>query len=298
MTSLWIFHFRESILIINMINNMMINNMYNNNSIDGMNNMGMNPIGINNQQNLMNGMMAMDTTAQNIKNIIQPYENKIKELEEIIRQKDFEIAVLKQKLIKNSNPMNMNNPMNMMNNNPMNMNNGVNMMNMMLPNFNQIISDRGKKINLTLKFENNELHIDCFQNDKSSILREKVNLDGIYDDFVCDFKWIDPYLTFKENGIRNNSTIEIKPLLALVFRYNSIISSSISIILSNDCPLSLAISYYLIKLNNPFFLEKMIKNRFSINFLYNASRLNILEQTPIDKIFNLNNSSIDVFEIR
>ena len=281
-----------------MINNMMINNMYNNNNINGMNNMGMNPIGINNQQNLMNGMMAMDTTAQNIKNIIQPYENKIKELEEIIRQKDFEIAVLKQKLIKNSNPMNMNNPLNMMNNNPMNMNNGVNMMNMMMPNFNQIISDRGIKINLTLKFENNELHIDCFQNDKSSILREKVNLDGINGDFVCDFKSIDPKLTFKENGIRNNSTIEIKPLLALVFRYNSIISSSISIILSNDCPLSLAISYYLIKLNNPFFLEKMIKNRFSINFLYNASRLNIIEQTPIDKIFKSYNSSIDVFEIR
>ena len=281
-----------------MINNMMINNMYNNNNINGMNNMGMNPIGINNQQNLMNGMMAMDTTAQNIKNIIQPYENKIKELEEIIRQKDFEIAVLKQKLIKNSNPMNMNNPMNMMNNNPMNMNNGVNMMNMMMPNFNQIISDRGIKINLTLKFENNELHIDCFQNDKSSILREKVNLDGINGDFVCDFKSIDPKLTFKENGIRNNSTIEIKPLLALVFRYNSIISSSISIILSNDCPLSLAISYYLIKLNNPFFLEKMIKNRISIDFLYNASRLNIIEQTPIDKIFKSYNSSIDVFEIR
>ena len=281
-----------------MINNMMINNMYNNNNINGMNNMGMNPIGINNQQNLMNGMMAMDTTAQNIKNIIQPYENKIKELEEIIRQKDFEIAVLKQKLIKNSNPMNMNNPLNMMNNNPMNMNNGVNMMNMMMPNFNQIISDRGIKINLTLKFENNELHIDCFQNDKSSILREKVNLDGINGDFVCDFKSIDPKLTFKENGIRNNSTIEIKPLLALVFRYNSIISSSISIILSNDCPLSLAISYYLIKLNNPFFLEKMIKNRISIDFLYNASRLNIIEQTPIDKIFKSYNSSIDVFEIR
>ena len=203
----------------------------------------------------------------------------------LIRQKDFEIAVLQQKLtIQNSNPMNMNN--------------SINMMNMIMPNFNQIISDKGEEINLTLKFENNKLNIVCFQDDKSSILREKVNLDGINGDFVCDFKSIDPKLTFKENGIRNNSTIEIKPLLALVFRYNSIISSSISIILSNDCPLSLAISYYLIKLNNPFFLEKMIKNRISIDFLYNASRLNIIEQTPIDKIFKSYNSSIDVFEIR
>ena len=274
-----------------MINNMMINNMYNNNSINGMNNMGMNPIGINNQQNLMNGMMAMDTTTQNIKNIIQPYEHKIKELEEIIRQKDFEISVLKQKLIQNSNPMNMNNPMNMMNNNPMNMNNGMNMMNMMMPNFNQIISDKGEKINLTLKFENNELHIDCFQNDKSSILREKVNLDGINGDFVSNFKWIDPELTLEENGISNYSTIEIKPIITLVFQNLGI---KHYIILSRDCPLSIAIMYYLIKLNNPFFLQKIIKNR--IEFLYNASKLNIIGQTSIDKIFNSDNPEIVVVE--
>ena len=65
-----------------------------------MNNIGMNPLGFNNQQNLMNGMQ-MGATAINIKNIIQPYENKIKELEEIIKQKDFEITVLKQKLYNN-----------------------------------------------------------------------------------------------------------------------------------------------------------------------------------------------------
>ena len=52
----------------------------------GMNPMGMNQIGMINQQNFMNG-----ETAQNIKNIIEPYENKIRELEEIIKQKDFEI---------------------------------------------------------------------------------------------------------------------------------------------------------------------------------------------------------------
>ena len=65
-----------------------MNNMNNNgmNQMDMMNpmgnGMGFNPMNIN------------DQIAQNIKNIIQPYENKIKELEEIIRQKDFEITVL------------------------------------------------------------------------------------------------------------------------------------------------------------------------------------------------------------
>ena len=55
-----------------------------------MNQMGMNPllmnnIGMNIQPNLI------DNTALNIKSIIQPYENKIRELEEIIKQKEIEI---------------------------------------------------------------------------------------------------------------------------------------------------------------------------------------------------------------
>ena len=54
------------------MNNMMMNNM--------------NPMGMNIQPNLMNEI-PMDETAQNIKSIIQPYENKIRELEEIILQK-------------------------------------------------------------------------------------------------------------------------------------------------------------------------------------------------------------------
>ena len=53
----------------------------------------MNPIGMNIQPNLINEI-PMDETAQNIKSIIQPYENKIRELEGIIKQKDFEITVL------------------------------------------------------------------------------------------------------------------------------------------------------------------------------------------------------------
>ena len=71
----------------------------------GMNDMGMNGIGMNpmlmNNFGIMgmnNPLNLMNEDAMRIKNIIQPYENKIKELEEIIRQKDFEIALLKDKL--------------------------------------------------------------------------------------------------------------------------------------------------------------------------------------------------------
>ena len=302
------------------MNNMMPNNMMFNNNIIGLNNIGMNNIGINNQQNLMNGL-AIDTTAQNVKNIIQPYENKIKELEEIIRQKDFEIAVLKQKLnnkncgysdnqmnMMNNNPVNMrnNNPMNMMNNNPMNMmnnipmnmmnNNPMNMMNnipmnmnMFFPNFNQFENDKGKELKLKVKFENNEYNISCFENDKASILREKININEIDGYFIYNFKAIDPRITFEENGICSwDSIIEIKPLMNLTFNY----LTKNCLILSHDCPLNIAIYYYLLKLNDPFFMGEVINGK--ISFLFNGSKLNIREETPIINIFKNNEPVVTV----
>ena len=84
-----------------------------NNQMMGMNNpmMGMNNgmMGMNNPMMGMNNVMNDDTSLR-IKSIIEPYEKKIKDLEEQIRQKDFEIAVLKEKLNKSVNnniqPMN------------------------------------------------------------------------------------------------------------------------------------------------------------------------------------------------
>ena len=64
----------------------------------GMNPMFMNPILMSNMNNIQinNQPNFMDNAA-----LIQNYENKIRELEEIIKQKDFEIISLKQKLNKN-----------------------------------------------------------------------------------------------------------------------------------------------------------------------------------------------------
>ena len=66
-----------------------------------MNQMGMNfplndQIGMFNQMNMMNPMnnLMIDQTTSNLKKIVEPYENKIKDLEEQLRKKDFEILVL------------------------------------------------------------------------------------------------------------------------------------------------------------------------------------------------------------
>ena len=97
---------------------------------------------------------AMDNTAMKIKAIIDPYEKKIIDLEKIIRQKDFEILVLKEKLntYKNTQMNINNNQMGMgMNNNQMgmgmNMGNNMNMnMNMDLMNQN-IMNNKMPQIN-------------------------------------------------------------------------------------------------------------------------------------------------------
>ena len=104
------------------------------NQMMGNMNMNMNQAGM--SSTLMTNF-AMDNTAMKIKAIIDPYEKKIIDLEKIIRQKDFEILVLKEKLnnYKNSqiNQMGMNNnnnQMNMGNQMGMGMNNNNNQMNM------------------------------------------------------------------------------------------------------------------------------------------------------------------------
>ena len=119
------------------MNNMGMNNFgMNNNGLKniGMNNMGMNQMNmnINNQANLM------DENALRVKNLIQPYENKIKELEEVIRQKEFEIAVLKDKL--NNNNINIQNQ---------------NVMNMMMSNSNKDLGKIGEKIFVSFMNYNN-----------------------------------------------------------------------------------------------------------------------------------------------
>ena len=269
-----------------MMNNIMNNMMFNNNNNQmGMNNIGFNPMNLYNQPNLMNGMI-MDQTALNIKNIVEPYEKRITELEQIIKQKDFEIAVLKQKL--NNNNLNNNNFMNQMNQiNMMNMNPFL-PMNMNVLDNAQILY-KGKKITINIQLDNNINKIECFENDKASILKEKYNNNNRF--FTFNYKIIDLHLSLIENGIYDNCTVYMKPkVMNLIFNYNS---NKINLILSDDCSLDIAINYYLIKQGNPFFLRALFNN--DIKFLFNARELSIKDKTPINKIFNFNpNPRVDV----
>ena len=198
-----------------------------------------NPMGMNNQ--LMTNF-AMDDTALKIKAIIEPYEKKITELEQIIKQKDFQIVVLNQKLnefkksqINMNNNMNMNmmDPMMMMNNNminPMMMNNNIinnngnwkdfynnfenNNMNMFIPDMNNNnINNPIPKMNIFIKYKEKEYN-EPFNIDENTgkFFRRfcrKLGIKFKNCKFIMNHKSIPPTLTFAESGVENNSHISI-----------------------------------------------------------------------------------------
>ena len=231
----------------------------------GMNPMGMNQTGMNNQQNFMN-----DETARNIKNIIEPYENKIRELEEIIKQKDFEIIVLKQKLnnnnMQNNNFMNINPMMMNMNMNPMNMNN---------------LNNRGKKIRLMLKFENGQNsgnHINFFEGDKASLIRHKFNVDsGI---LTNNYKKIKEDLTIKENDIEDLSIIKVTNQIYNVI-FSTIGGMNSLYVLDSDCSIGRAIVIYCVENKKVY---DLIDKR--IYFWYKATKFEFNDKTKLKYIFN------------
>ena len=249
----------------------MMNNMMSNFNQMGMNNpmMAMNNtmMGMNNQQNQMNGMM-MDETSQNIRNIIQPYENKIRELEEIIKQKDFEISVLKQKLNNNNSIIN--------NMNPMMINMNMNPFNLMMGNMNQQMENKGPKIHLTIISENKKEDIECFRDDKASILYEKCNISKKH--LAFNYKAIDRDSTIKENGIIDKSLIYAKNnVITILFKNRNGEISTVA--LSEDCPIKIALIHYYMKLG------RINYNMKDFNFSYYGKQLTILDKIPIKEIF-------------
>ena len=219
-----------------------------------MNNFGMNPMGMNPMQMNNMGMMGMnnqpnlmDQTALNIKNIIQPYENKIRELEEIIKQKDFEILVLKQKLNNKSSNINF-----------MNMN----------PMMNMPFLNNDNEISITV-----QSNIKLKKNDKASVLE-------YYSQFTHDYMPILFDKTFEENGIKNGSIINITDkIYNLTFKYNNY---STTISLDGNCPFKQAIYFYCQRNTDNNIYQKISND--TIQFVRNQIKLNIKDETPL-KIF-------------
>ena len=252
-----------------------------------MNNLGMNPMGMNPMQMNNMGMMGMnnqpnlmDQTALNVKSIIEPYENKIRELEEIIKQKDFEITVLKQKLNNNVSKNNLMtiNPNLMMNMNPM-MN-----MNMNNPWMNPSFNNNRERIYVLLKSNINST-IECFKDDKTSILEKYLiltyNYEPLYDK------------TLEECGISNNSIINVTDkIYNVTFSATSGLKKTLT--LSGDCPIKKAIKLYFRRLNRENIYEELLNNQKHLFFIYGSIILSIRDERPLNIILSYPNPVITV----
>ena len=243
----------------------------------GMNPMNMNPLLMNNANNIGMNIQPnlMDNTALNIKSIIQPYENKIRELEEIIKQKDFEIIVLKQKLntIQKNNFINMNMMNPMMNMNMMNPMMNINVMNPSNLTFNDPIF---------INFESNIKNFKCFKNEKITEIKKRLQLVYNYQPLKYD-------KTLEENGIFNGSILGITDKIYNI-KFRTTKNNTKNMSLDGNCTLKKAIKLYceLFKGKN---IYQYATNR-EIVFIYNSVKLNIDDKKSLKDLFIDNTSPV------
>ena len=199
---------------------MMNPNMFNNMNMGMNQNQMINPMNFNNQMG-MNNFMGMknflnDTTAFQVKNLIGPYEEKIKELEEKLRQKEFEIACLKSKL--NEKSGNRNIMMDQMIMNQMNQMNQMYQMNqMMIANpIMMKLNDDDPRIELIFEEKGNEnwpKRIKCSYDELIiSVINKYCVRNGVNKDdckFIYNGKKINENLTVAESGLGNSSKINV-----------------------------------------------------------------------------------------
>ncbi len=264
----------------------------------------------------------------------QFYELRIQHLQQIINQKDLEIAFLKQKLNSlginiNSHLGFINNMNNIMNQNPMMFeNNPIN--NNIYENNNKnnydFIKDYGF-INVKIKGIKQE-QIECFIYDKAIKLMKKIseqlnkNLKDLKFFFLGDLiKELKPQLTLAENGIYDNSVIEVRErsenelenklidnisyeektkfgFLNLVFVSNNPTGNKCNIVLNENIPIGIALILYLIKSGRERDLFDIIQNKSNIYFLFNSQKISITDKTRIKNFFSFNVQTINVVKYK
>ena len=253
----------------------------------------------------------MDISSR-IKSIVEPYEKKIRDLEDKLLQKDFEITVLKEKLFNAEN-----NPSNFMN---MGMNMGMGMgMEPPFMNINNMFNNnfQVEKENDIIKFEfkisdtNQKIELRCFTDDEFGYVQEKVlknlNVTGEIK-FTFNGKPINQKLTVSESGMNNGSVIDItskggigggrvslkeikkekeffssssSPFkINIVFKTTQGLNTNMSF--DENITIGLAIKKYLEKLGKENFIHSIPKESC---FLFNAQQLKPSDNIKLKDLF-------------
>ena len=230
----------------------------------------------------------MDQNAMNIKNIVASYQKKIKELEEIIRRKDSEISILKEKIIiLNSSTMKRNSVpdiklnMNFDNKNPMmNLGNSANDINLMF------IGENNEQTGIIFdKYKNTSNLIEKYLMTKYN----EINLRNFR--FIFNNQVLIPGCSLERNGLSNNSTIIVqkKRLLNLIFYYGE---KMVPLALDENTSVCMAIIYFLIEIDKEKYVLDLIDNTLGIILSINGVKINTRDKRTIREYFNQNNAKI------
>ena len=214
----------------------------------------------------------MDNELQaQVKNIVEPYEKRIKELEEIIRTKDFEIAVLKQKIY------NLNKDQKENNDNAYDNKQKENMINVKFIDFNNKL--------ITMKC--NELYKARIVFENYLHLNEKIRLELRNLNFTCNNNPLKSYLSLKENGIADNSIIYVYPkrLMNLVFESTNSRRPSVPLTYDENISVGMAFIYYLIYIQEEEMLINILNKKRVLSFISNSTEFKINDETPIKNRF-------------
>ena len=218
--------------------------------MNNMNNLGMNPIGINNIGMMrMNNQINLMNMNQNIQNIIQSYEFRIRELEELIKQKDIEIAYLQMKL-----------------------NNNINTFDNLMGNMMQYSDQNEFCISININ-----ANIKCPINAQASIIRDILNKRHI----SFNHKPISSTNTLQENGIKDGSIINIIDCFYNIDFIDR--AEHCFITLDSDCSIKQAIKYFSEKKKIEGLYQIILEKK--ISFSFNYIKLNIQDETPIKNVF-------------
>ena len=240
------------------------------------------PPNINQFNPFQNNFMAQNPI--NINNMIPNYENRIRELEDKIKEKDIQITYLQEQLN------------NLMAQNSININN-------MIPNYEnriKLLEDKIKEKDLQIAYLQEQLNqksdcisvaiqindqiiqkIKCYKSQKASIIGEKLNLKNENIILTYNYKPIEHTKTIEENGIYDGAIINLTHQLYNV-NFNKDGNDCI-IPLDGECPLKTAIISYCEKYGEKNLYFDALNKK--ITFIF-RSILDILDETPIKNIFN------------
>ena len=283
----------------------------------------------NNQNNKKlndNEMQEQLTELDYMRKKINIYQERIKTLEELIKQKDFEIENLKYRLSSN---FCFNQNMQPINYNPILMMEQMNNFKYKIDNINQIknnnntssekSNDRVENLTLTFRYGETQIQVQCQSNEKmqSAInrfcIKAAVKPDSYK--FIFNAKAVINNLTIKENGLSNNCNIFVidtkkknladnkkeetqmknNPEIPLCYptiqlSFNCRGTRLICIPVSKNTRFSEAISKFLMKMG----ILEQINHLF---FLYNSIKLNVDDDRTIEEIFGKNKNDIEIVVI-